>query len=406
MRPRTLVGLALVLGFLIAGALYGLSGTGGGSLSEAWVSDTARENEVNHHPVAAQGDLIVAPVAAVVNVEEIGPNSCVLARLAPETGSVRWRAGVRPVNCTTHALTEPLLADLDGDGEMEVAAASTENAVVVHAAETGAEEYRIPLGTYGYGRPTAGNLTDAPGPELVASDIVGGVVAAAGETVLWRDAANGTTWAAPVVADVDADGETEVVVGTAEEVVTLTADGTREWRATVSATRLAAADADEDQAVELFTTTTRTVRSLDGRNGTVAWTTHVEGSPALHEVGDGDGDGTPEVYVGVSGGRVVALDAATGAIEWRTQLVPERRATMPPPTLGDVDGDGAPELVAAANDGTVAVLDPVDGRELASYRREVPIWTEPTVEDVDGDGRAEILVRYGDGRVAMLTYGS
>lgn len=413
MRRRTLAALVLALALLGAAGLYGVAGGGGGRLEERWVSDTSRENEVNHHPVGALGatagnadGLVVAPVAAVVNTEPLGPHSCSLVRLAPVDGAVRWRSGVPAANCTSHALTEPELADLDGDGTVEVAAGSTENAVLVLSAATGREEYRVPLDTFGYGRPTAANLTAHPGPELVAADIGGTVVAAADEEVLWTRSLDATTWAAPVVRDVDADGAPEVVIGTTDAVVAFDADGGVAWRTNVTAERLAVADADDDPALELFATTTRTVRSLDGADGGIEWKTGVSGAPAIHEVGDGDGDGTPEVYVGVSGGTVVALDATTGREEWSTRLSPERRASTPPPTLGDLDGDGTPELVAVANDGTVAVLSPATGAELAAYERSVPVWTEPAVADTDGDGRDEVLIRYGDGRVVSLAYRS
>lgn len=410
MRRRTLVALGLVLALLGATALYGVAGGGGGQLSEQWVSDTSRENEVNHHPVGVLGaignrseGLVVAPVAAVVNTEPLGPTSCSLVRLAAD-GGVRWRHGVPAANCTSHALTEPELADLDGDGAVEVAAGSTENAVLVLSAETGREEYRIPLETFGYGRPTAANLTAHDGPELVAADIGGTVVAATGEETLWTRSLNATTWAAPVVGDVDADGAPEVVFGTAEAVTALDAGGQVEWRVNVTAERLAVADADDDAGLELFATTTRTVRSIDGATGRVEWETRVSGQPALHEVGDGDQDGVPEAYVGVSGGTIVALNADTGREEWSTRLVPERRASTPPPTLGDLDGDGTPELVAVANDGTVVVLSPTTGTERAAYERSVPIWTEVAIADPNGDRRDEILVRYGDGRVVSLAY--
>lgn len=411
MRRRTLVALVLVFALLGAAALYGVAGGEGGQLSEQWVSDTSRENEVNHHPVGVLGatgnrseGLVVTPVAAVVNTEPLGPTSCSLVRLAVADGGVRWQHGVPAANCTSHALTEPELADLDGDGTVEVVAGSTENAVLVLSARTGHEKYRIPLETYGYGRPTAANLTVHDGPELVAADIGGTVVAAAGEETLWTRSLNATTWAAPVVGDVDADGAPEVVIGTAEEVIAFDAGGRVEWRAEVTAERLAAADADDDAYLELFATTTRMVRSIDGAGGHVEWETGVSGYPALHEVGDGDQDGVPEVYVGVSGGTVVALNADTGGEEWSTRLVPERRASTPPPTLGDLDGDGVPELVAVANDGTVTVLSPTTGTELAAYERSVPLWTEVAIADTDGDGRGEILVRYGDGRVVSLAY--
>jgi hypothetical protein len=73
--------------------------------------------------------------------------------------------------------------------------------------------------------------------------------------------------------------------------------------------------------------------------------------------------------------------------------------------MGDVDGDGDAELVAPTNDGVLRVVDPADGAIVATYRRDVPIYTYATLADLDGDGASEVLVPYGDGRVVALAVG-
>lgn len=402
MRTRTLLALVAVVAVLAGVAGYALVQDPGETLEERWVSDTPRDNQVNHHPVGAVGDVVVAPVAAVVRTEEIGPHSCSLVRLAPADGEVVWRVGVRPANCTTHALTGPALADVTGNGRPEVVAASTERALLVYGLD-GREEFRVDLSTYGYGQPSVGNLTAAPGAEIVVSDIRGGVVAVRGNgTVAWRRALNASTWANPVVADVDGDRTPETAVTTNEETVLLDADGRVEWRTPAPGTTMAVADADDDLAREVFVTDVQVVRALDGRTGDVEWTVRVDGR--VHAARDGDGDGRVELYVGAGDGRVVALDAATGERDWTTALVPDAERAPNPPVVGDLDGDGRPELVAVANDGTTAVLDPATGSVRATYERDVPVWTRPTLADLDGDGAADVLVRYGDGRVVALAY--
>ncbi|MFC7167056.1 FG-GAP-like repeat-containing protein [Halospeciosus flavus] len=123
--------------------------------------------------------------------------------------------------------------------------------------------------------------------------------------------------------------------------------------------------------------------------------------PALHGVVDADGDEAPEVFVSVRG-HVLALDARTGDTEWKTTVVPDTLVFAP--VVGDLDADGDAEVVATSNDGTVWVLDANSGDVLASYNRDVKIWTHATVSDYDGDGRDEVLVVFGDGRVVSLSY--
>lgn len=402
MQLRTAVALGVVLCGLAVTAAVGI-GTAGADLDVRWTSDTARDNRVNHHGVGVgPNGTVVAPVAERGDAEDYGPTSCALVRLDAASGAVLWRAGVRPENCTTHALTEPTIVDRDGDGDSEVIAASTERALHVLAAATGDERRRVPLSTFGYGRPAVADLTPAPGDEVVVADIDGEVTLVANRTARWRVDLAGSTWAPPLVADVDADGEREIVVGTSQNTVALSADGEVEWRSAAAGVTTALGPR-EGGGRTVIVAETGTVRAIDGTSGDVAWTRAVDGVPDVGAVAiDAE---APTVYVGRSGGSVVALDARTGDVRWRSTLLSgANRQGTPPPALGDVDDDGRDEVVAVVGDGSVAVLDSATGAQLASYERDVPIWTHATVADVDGDGAAEIFVRYGDGRVVSLAY--
>lgn len=112
------------------------------------------------------------------------------------------------------------------------------------------------------------------------------------------------------------------------------------------------------------------------------------------------------MYAAAEDGKLRAIDAASGEVEWTTTLTNADVQMMPPPALGDVDGDGSPELVAPSNDGTVSVVAPKSGDVLATYERDVPIFKYPAVADLDGDGDNEAVVMYGDGRVVALDYAS
>lgn len=401
MDVRTTVAIVVILASLGAVAVAGFA-SAGAELDVRWISDTARDNRVNHHAVGVgPNGTVIAPVAEVAGTEGIGPTSCALVRLDPATGGVEWRAGVRPANCTTHALTEPAIADRDGDGTIEVVTASTERALHVRTATTGDERFRETLASYGYGQPAVANLTAAPGAEIVVSDIEGEVTLVERRSATWRVDLGSSTWAEPVVADVDGDGEREIVVGTNDDTVAIAADGSIEWRSPAEAVSTALGPQIGEGRLVLAAETGH-VRGIDGTSGDVTWTHPIDG---VAHVGDVATTGpVPTAYVGVSGGEVRALDARTGEERWSTALVTADRQVTPPPVLGDVDGDGEDDLVAVVADGTVAVLDPASGAQRATYRRDVPIWTHATLGDVDGDDTAELFVRYGDGRVVSLAY--
>lgn len=396
-RRTALVAVGIIAALAVA-AVVGVT-TAGGDLEERWISDTPRDNRVNHHPVGVGPNAtVIAPVAELAGTAGMDRTSCSLVRLAPETGVVRWQTGVPPENCTTHALTGPTIVDLDDDGSLEVLVASTERALHVLDADTGAEEWRVPLATYGYGPPAVADVRGGPAPEVVVSDIGGSVSLVANRSVAWRRTLEEATWASPIVADVTADGRPEIVVGTNDGVVALSPAGERTWTSDADAISTALVPGDGGPPLVLAAES-GAVRAIDGTTGDVAWRRNGSWTAMVGAVGDG-----PTAYVGISGGRVVALDARTGERRWSTALVRAERSITPAPVLGDVTGDGSPELVAVSGTGTVAVLDPADGTELASYQRDVPILTHATVADVTGDGRAEIFVRYGDGRVVSLSF--
>ena len=411
MRRRTGLALAAVFGLLALVVVVGVGFTPSGELTEQWVSDTPRENEINHHAVGIgpAGDVIVAPVAEVPYADvPITNSSCELVRLDPDEGSTVWEVGTPAEDCYTHALTEPAIEDIDDDGELEVVVSSTENALITYDAETGNEEWRVPLSTYGYGRPTVANVTPAPGPEVVTSDIEGGVVVVDGDGMVeWRAMLNATqpnpsVWLAPLVDDFNADGSPEVLLASSNGPVLLSSDGHVEWQSDGAANYLAAAQVDDDPESEVFATGRSAVRSY-GVGGELAWERDLSNSRFKTAL-DGDRDGTVELYVGRIGGRLLALDATTGDTEWSTRLSTNDEAMVQPPVLADVDGETGPEVVTVLETGTVVVVDPNSGAEQARYERDVPVWTAPSVADLDGDSADEIIVRYGDGRVVRLDY--
>jgi len=416
MRRRTgiaLVGIAVLAGGLVVVGLGGFAT--GGSLTEMWISETPRDNQVNHHAIGVGPDdeVIVIPVSEVPYSDvPITNMSCSLVRVRPDDGSTMWRNGMPADDCFTHALTQPAIEDIDDDGKQEVVGSTTEEALVVHEATTGREVQRLPLVSYGYGRPTLADFQSTAGTEIVTSDITGHVLAATatgGER--WRVSLNETfggrvsTYDAPSVADVDADDASEVVVGTSEGVAVIAANGSVEFTSPVSADDIVVAGADDDPAEEIFVAASGHVTALDGADGAKEWERSFSGMNRIRRTASPDGNGVT-LYVGRVTGEAIALDAETGDTEWKTTIATGEDATLPPPVVADVNGDESVEVITVTNSGRVAVLDAASGAELARYERAVPIWTFPTPADIDGDDSAEILVRYGDGRVVALDYTS
>jgi outer membrane protein assembly factor BamB len=143
---------------------------------------------------------------------------------------------------------------------------------------------------------------------------------------------------------------------------------------------------------------------IDGASREREWSRNLGSYAAVHAFGDGDDDGTSEVYAVAKDGKLRSLDTTTGETEWTTTLTTGDVQMMPPPALGDVDGDGDPELVAVTNDGIVSVVNPESGTVLERFERVAPIYTHPRLADIEGDGDLEAFVMYADGRVVAFDF--
>lgn len=349
--------------------------TNNGSLTARWVSDTARNISGNHHaPVAGRVQdqpLVFAPISGKGNTKQ-----CELVTLNGANGSVRWQYQIPPANCTIHSVADSTLADIDGDGTQEVIAATTERVVAVYNPLTGEQELHHNLSSYGYTKPLVANVTGDGQPELIVVDVKGSVfVVRPNGTAVWSRIHTTYTWGQPALADFDADRSPELAValGNGQLYMYNAANRTVRWNCSLSVdgsiTWVTHGQADDDPARELAAATDKgRVLLFDGRDGSIQWRANFSAFAAVHVLGDGDGDGTAEVYVTARDGKVRSLNATTGAVEWTTTLTTENVQMTPPPTLGDVDGDGTPELVTVTNNGIVTVVDPASRAKLPTYQ--------------------------------------
>jgi outer membrane protein assembly factor BamB len=415
-RARTAVALAVLLMVLGSIAVLGMhSSTDKASLTEAWVSDTARDTGGNHHAPAAgsagNSSMVYAPIGGRGDTSD-----CALVALGAEGGPERWTSPIPAANCTIHAVADPTLADFDSDGVREVLVATTEQVVTAYHPRTGNVEFRHNLTAHGYTKPIVADLTGDDRPEIVVVDMRGTVfVLRANETVAWSKQLESYAWGQPAIEDLDGDGDLELAVGLGGggEIRLFEADGepvTATPRSlSTSITWMTTGQTDGDAAVEIVVATAKggRVSVVDGATAEREWTRDLGTFAAVHALGDGDRDGDSEVYAVAADGVLRSLDGVTGRTEWTTRLTTRSVQMTPPPALGDVDGDGEPELVAVSNDGIVSVVDPTSGEVLATHERdgEARIYTHPELEDTDGDGREEAFVMYADGRVIAFEFG-
>jgi hypothetical protein len=318
------------------------------------------------------------------------------------SGALTWRYTTSPDNMNNFILNgtiaSPSLADVDGNGTLEVGFGSLNNNVYLLDA-SGARLWKYRTFDTVWSTPAFADVNgdgrkemligtdfgpnncvpNTPGCKipgaygfLYAFDTAGGPGENRefGQGYLWRQQFDQVIWSSPAVGDLDRDGTLEVVIGSGANYPTV-----GNW-----------------------------VKVLDAATGTVERTLVTPArTPSVPALGDLNGDGTIEI-VAASGTKVIAWNAA-GSVVWEsTPTSPEDgnttsfEANTNSPIIADLDGNGSLEVAITARK-AIAILRGDNGEQLtansnADMRRSLWMWllnlSTPAVGDLDGDGSLEL----------------
>jgi hypothetical protein len=192
----------------------------------------------------------------------------------------------------------------------------------------------------------------------------------------------------PAVADLDLDGVEEVIVGNAM----YSPDGAPLWVDFVQKDGMVSvANLDDDPEGEFIAVSFNTVRAMD-TNGLTLWgpleipSSNIT-SPAA--IGDIDGDGHPEIIV--AGGSELWALSHEGEVQWTASVIDESGATGA--SIFDFEGDGIPEVVYI-DEQEMIVFDGLTGevKFFSTEHASATMYDYPTIADVDGDDQAEIII--------------
>jgi hypothetical protein len=206
----------------------------------------------------------------------------------------------------------------------------------------------------------------------------------------------------PAVIDVDLDGIMEVVVGDAM----YSPDGETLWfDPDQDDGMVAIGNFDDDPEAERVVASYNTVRVVDD-DGTIAWgprklndETNIVSPPAIADV---DNDGFPEFIV--AGGNSLVVFNHDGTRLWETPATDLSGATGA--SVFDFEGDGTLEVVyideiqMAAFDGLTGAI-----KFWTDEHRSATMLDYPTIADVDADGHAEVVVCHQTYGYAFSVYG-
>jgi len=381
--------------------------------------------------------------------------------------------------------SSPILYDLDGDGKLEILVGTTnkryisgnvdKNAQSILAVleDDGTIKWQIVMPDPVYSSPAVADLSYPPDgiPEIVVTT-GGDVDQCRGSIIafnrdgnqLWRydtNDAQGTgtpcgNWSSPTIGDLDGDGDKEIVFGSWDRnIYMLNHQGQYQWHYHVADSvwsTAALADLDRDGDLEIIIGTDITgggilpdgyrptdggfvlILDKDGRKlARRQMNEAIYSSPA---VGDVDGDGRLEIFVGTGmywylRGRytqpyVYGFRVNMSGAEWVLEDLPgwPRPVAYPgmsSPALADLDGDGDLEIVIGTGyDGmsepgqcSDSPSDPDCHGAIYAWHHNgspvsgFPMWpkdymnkngfvrSSPVIADVDGDGQMEILFAMG-----------
>lgn len=335
------------------------------------------------------------------------------------TPAIEWKwtdSAIHPE--ANQVINMPVVIDLDKDSTPDVVIVTSSDYTSSSAGylralngkdgvekwPAGADVYKAAYAVNPRGTPAAADIDGDGNVDIVAPKSGGGLIAFRHDgSYLWTTTqANGTVpWlvdvnsAAVAIADLDADGKAEIVVGGVvfDAAGKLLADNgpyAGSHDTSYGAVSIVA-DVDGNGTQEIITGTS----AYDQKGAHLLWTNNqADGYPAIADL---DGDGKPEIVV-VSSGSVRVQDAKGKVLATLAFPVGVGGAGGPP-TIADFDGDGKPDFSTAGGKGymvfkytasppAITVLWKSVTQDSSSNR------TGSSVFDFQGDGSAEVV--YGD----------
>ena len=299
------------------------------------------------------------------------------------------------------------LTDLDGDGRLDVLTAGVSGITATSADGKRLWKFegakRVESSVSVLERPGQSPLVYV-GCYAYAGDTQGPLVCvdSRGQLVWQARLGGGVNWSAPSICDLTGDGRFEVVQGDQSKHVTAfdAESGEKRWETAIPGevdASMAVADLDGDGNMEVIIPSTSGEMVVLNSDGTVRWQTKIV--EALYSA--------PVVFTASSGGKrivcgsgdavVVCLDAS-GKVLWKRQVDSSMDASV---SAGDIDQDGRADIFVVTEGGRIWRFDE-DGKPLWELLMGARCDAPGSIADVTGDGRLEYVLCTHTGRLLVL----
>ncbi|MHA1355539.1 MAG: FG-GAP-like repeat-containing protein, partial [Candidatus Heimdallarchaeota archaeon] len=221
----------------------------------------------------------------------------------------------------------------------------------------------------------------------------------------WSFETSGSVESSPTIADIDKDGNYEVLIGSKDNYLyCLNSTGGEVWsfdtQGPISLSSPTVADIDDDDRLEILIPSSSGILWCLDEDGIEEW--HFDCSSPFYGscvVADVDLDDKFEIIVGADNGNLYCLNE-TGNQQWNYTF--DSSSIRNTPTIGDLDQDGFPEIVFASFDSPRVICLDNTGQHLWNYNGSGTFTSSPSIGDVTGDGNYEIVIGSETGALYCL----
>jgi len=230
-------------------------------------------------------------------------------------------------------------------------------------------------------------------------------------TIKWWYDVNDASFGQSAAGDIDGDGKLEIVFGcyrNDSSVYALNAeDGSLLWKYNTHSSGAEGCndvapiiyDVDGDGNLEVILPSSCNPKTFcfDGATEAVKWVCNTRGSDSPPTIADIDGDGVPEILHGEFGGYVICIKGNNGTPQWEI-AVDLDSWIQTAPTIVDLNNDGNLDFVVAtwnnvnADSNAVYAYRASNQSLLWKYKVSDVMYHGTAVADLDSDGLPELII--------------